>query len=229
MKNAIGSLCAAAAVAATLSGAPAAHAATDCGFAIKRDLVVDLRRLDGEIRYDNTRSRRDLARLQKRSGRASAFGSAWTPVGLTQTELKYQMRVKVEAMPVAGNRYCARLTAVEADLGYERLDVFIARKFRPGSCAYSSIVEHERTHVAVFRQALDRYFPQLQRRIEQAAYRLEPVLSPTPNDAAAYLQRRLRLAVDPMFHEMNRTIDRGNAALDTPERYRLEQSRCQDW
>lgn len=167
--------------------------------------------------------------MQRQNGRANAFGAAWTPVGLTLTELKYQLRLKIEAIPIKNGTYCARLTDVDAELGYDKLKVYIARKFKPGTCAYRSINAHEMTHVAVFRHALDQFYPRLQHRLQRAAQELGPVTSASPDRAASYLRKRLSATVKPLFLEMNRDLDRNNAKLDTPERYRQEQALCSDW
>jgi hypothetical protein len=213
--------------AACLITAPAS--AADCSFPDKRTIDVRIQRMDGQIAVNNEYSRDNLRQMQRQSGRANAFGSAWTPVGLTLTELKYQMRLQIEALPMPSGRYCARLTAVNAELGYDKLSVFIARKFRPGSCAYNSIKSHEMTHVAVFQQALDEFFPRLQHRLERAAGQLQPIQSASPDLAASYLRQRLGASVQSLFLEMNRTLDRNNARLDTPERYKQEQALCKDW
>ena len=203
--------------------------AASCGFPEPRDVQVTIQRLDGQITVNNARTRDGLRRMQQRSGRANAFGSAWTPVGLTLTDLQYRMRLQVEAVPVSGGTYCARVTAVDADLGYDKLRVYIARRFRPGTCAYKSINAHEMTHVAVFRQALDRFYPRLQHRLQPAAQVLAPIRSSSPDAAAAYLRQRLSATIEPLFLEMNRELDRNNARLDTPDRYRQEQALCADW
>jgi len=200
-----------------------------CDFPDSRNVQVTVSRLDGDVVYNNARSRDGLRRMQKQSGRANAFGRAWTPVGLTLTELKYQMRLKVEAIAVTKRTYCARLTSVDAEIGYDKLKVYIARKFRPGTCAYRSISEHEMTHVAVFRQALETFYPRLQRRLHRAAEQLEPVRAGSPDAAANYMRKRLAATIQPLFLEMNRELDRNNARLDTPERYRREQSMCAEW
>lgn len=205
-----------------------AHAAP-CTFSDAATVQVSVKRLDGRIVHNNARTRDNLRRMQRQSGRAKAFGTAWTPVGLTLTEVKYRMKLKIEAQPLSNSAYCARVTAVDAELGYDDLRVYIARKFRPGSCAYDSINAHELTHVAVFRDALDRFYPRLQHRLQRAAQSLDPVRSSSPDLAADYLRQRLSAAVQPLFLEMNRDLDRANARLDTPERYAQEQALCPEW
>lgn len=203
--------------------------AASCDFAMPRDVVININRNDGTIEYNNRNSRADLQRMQRRTNRSSAFGNEWTPVGLTLTELKYGMQVRIEAIRLGNQRYCARLTSVDAHLGYDKIQVFVARKFQPGSCHYNSITEHELTHVRVFQNTLNSFFPRLQRRLERAAQAVQPIHASSPEAAAAKLQRHLSATVDPLFKDMNRTLDRENAKLDTPGRYRAEQARCQNW
>ena len=217
-----------AALLSTLGFANAAYAAS-CDFALPRDVVISITRNDGAIEYNNRNSRADLQRMQRRTVRTGAFGNQWTPVGLTLTELKYGMRVKIEAIQLGDQQFCARLTGVNAHLGYDKIQVFVARKFQPGSCHYNSVTEHELTHVRVFQNTLNSYFPRLQRRLERAAQAVQPIRANSPQAAAARLQRHLSATIDPLFKDMNRTLDRENAKLDTPARYRAEQARCSNW
>lgn len=212
-----------------LVSAPKFAYADQCRFPSPGSIEIKLTRNEGPIRYDNTRSRNHLRKRQRGQGRTGAFGKGWTPVGLTLTELKYQMRVRVEALKLSSGSYCARLTAVDAKLGYDKFDVFIARKFRPGTCAHQSIKEHELTHVSVFKSGLNEFYPRMQHRLDRAAGGIGTIKVSNPNAAAKRLQRRLRDAIDPLFKEMNRTLDRRNGLLDTPDRYRSEQARCTDW
>lgn len=205
------------------------HAARGCSFASRGDISVGVSKRLGEIRIDNRRSRNDLLRMQRRQGNADAFGAGWSPVGLTLTELKFTMKVRVEAQPMGDGMYCARLTSVDADVGFQRLDVFIAQRFQPGTCAYASIHEHEMKHVDVFRETLDVYHPHLVQALKSAALNLGPLRARSAQAAAEALRNRLNSAVDPMFNEMNRTMGENNARLDTPERYRAEQARCAEW
>lgn len=203
--------------------------ANQCLFSGPRNVEIHLTRNEGPVRFDNQMSQRELMRMQRRTSTSQAFGPGWTAVGLTLTELKYQMRVSIEALKIGPNSYCARLTKVDAKIGYDNFDVFIARKFRPGTCAYNSIRQHEMTHVAVFKSGLNEFYPRMRHRLERATKGLGNIKVGNPDAAAKRLQQRLRHTIDPLFKEMNRTLNRRNGLLDTPARYRLEQSRCENW
>jgi len=203
--------------------------ANECLFSEPNNISIALTRNQGPVRLNNIRNQSELKRMQQRNGTSQAFGAEWTPVGLTLTELKYQMKVGIEARKIGPKSYCARLSKVEANIGYDKFDVFIAKKFRPGTCAYDSISDHEMTHVSVFTAGLDEFYPRMRHRLERATGALSTIIVSNPQVAAKRLQQRLRHTIDPLFKEMNRTLNRRNGLLDTPERYRLEQSRCSDW
>lgn len=189
---------------------------------------VSVRIRPGKVVVNNARGQDGLKRLQ---GQASSLKRArgWNPVGLTSTELGFSMNVRINAVPTGRGEYCGYIETVNASFGYERLVVYVARKYRPGSCHYASIMEHEKTHVLVFRRLLDQYAPRLDRRLTTAAHRMPPVVVANPKLAATRLKDKLRREVQPLFREMNRELDRANATLDTAANYKREQARCADW
>ena len=69
----------------------------------------------------------------------------------------------------------------------------------------------------------------MRHRLERATSALGNIKVGDPKVAAKRLQQRLHHTIDPLFKEMNRTLNRRNGLLDTPERYRLEEARCSDW
>ncbi len=204
--------------------------AESCTFPATNTLPrLSIQHLNGTVQHDNTRSRESLMRMQQKNGQANAFGSEWIPVGLTLAELNYNMHIKVEAYQLPNRQFCARLSSVDATIGYNKINVYVARRFRPGTCAYHSITEHENTHVAVFRQTLADYMPRLRHRLTRATETIKPIISNSATQAAEYLRGRLSAATQPLYREMSRTLKRNNARLDTPERYRMEQARCKEW
>ena len=202
-----------------------AHARTACSAASKApDISVRIR--PGTVVVDNARGQDGLKRIQ---GQAARRARGWSPVGLTSTELGFSMNVRINAVPAGRGTYCGYLDTVNASFGYDKLTVYVARKYRPGSCHHASIMEHEKTHVLVFRRVLDQYAPRLERRLTTAAYRLPPIVAASANQVASQIKDRLRREVQPLFREMNRELDRANAKLDTPENYKQEQARCDGW
>ena len=190
---------------------------------------VSFRIEPGKIAVNNGYSRSQISHLPGRRPASSAFGALWQHVGLTLTERQFSMRVTVRAKQIGNNRFCGQLSGVKAQLGYDKLRVYIARKYRPGSCQYRSILDHENRHVAVFRDTLIKYAPRIERRLKRVANSLGPIIAGSADQAAKVLQTKLQRELKPLFREMDREIDFQNAKLDSPQNYQKEQARCSEW
>ena len=190
---------------------------------------VNLRIEPGKIHLSNGYSRSQIKNLPGRREPSSGLGANWQPVGLTLTERQFSIRVKVRARRIGSNQYCGQLSKINARLGYGKLKIFIARKYRPGSCHYQSILEHENRHVAVFRKTLIKYAPRVERRLERAANTLGTVIASSADRTASILQKKLQRELKPLFREMDREMDFRNSKLDSPQNYQKEQARCSQW
>ena len=207
---------------------PPTHAQSACPtFGQSPD--VTLRIEPGKITLNNRYSRSQIKTLSGRGPSSVKLGSRWQPIGLTLTEQQFSMRVKVRAKRIGSNRFCGQLSGVDARLGYDKLKVYIARKYRPGSCNYRSILDHENRHVAVFRNTLVKYAPRVERRLKRFAASLGPVVATSADQAAKIFQQKLQRELKPLIRGMDREIDFRNAKLDSPQNYRKEQARCSQW
>lgn len=180
----------------------------------------------GRINYITTRSRAGLRRLH---AGYQAFGDGWSPIGLTLAELGLGLAVSVRAEALADGRYCSEIASVEATLGYDVIDVYIASEYPRGSCQYTAILDHERLHVGVFQDTIDRYFSRVENVLRRTANSAKPILGRDPDQATRKLQAILERAARPLFRDINKSLDRGNGALDTRESYEREQDNCLTW
>lgn len=189
---------------------------------------VNLSTLQGYLYYDTSHTSKELDRLQGRRGSADRRRS-WHPIGLTLTELEFRMQISVNTLGGADKTYCAVLSAVDATLGYDKITVYVDRRYPTGSCQHQSVLDHEHLHLAVFRDTLAVYAPKVEQRLTEASLRLKPVTARTAEQAAAKLQKALQREMEPMFNDMNRRLDAENARLDSKDNYLREQSRCSKW
>ncbi len=190
---------------------------------------VSLEIKPGRVVYDASKSRKQIQRLQSGRGGAKSSKRGWKPIGLTLTELKFRMNISVSTISRSDDRYCATVAGVKATLGYEKITVHVDKRYRRGSCQYRSVLQHEKEHLSIFRGVLDRYAPKVERRLTQAATGLRPITAGSPQQAANKLQNALQRRMEPLFKEMNRTLDRENDTIDTAANYKREQARCRKW
>jgi len=228
MINRIISASAALAVAVGFTSAPApADGASRCPPPERRS-EISLSKNLGTMVFDTGHSRQQLRRLKESRSR-SRVGAGWVPIGLTLTEIRLQMNIRINAKSDGHGRFCASLDSVNASIGYDKLTVYVAREYRRGSCQYNSIVGHERGHVAIFRETLTRYIPRIEGRLRRTAARQGTISVRTPKQGANRMQRNLEREMEPLFREINRALDRANARLDTPQNYQREQANCSSW
>ena len=71
--------------------------------------------------------------------------------------------------------------------------------------------------------------PRFEARLRRAAERHMPVRTRTPKQGAARLKRSLDRQIQPLFREINKTLDPANGRLDTKANYEREQTNCPTW
>ena len=142
---------------------------------------VSLKTLSGRVTYDTRKNREQLQRLQGQSGASSRRG--WRPIGLTLTELEFRMNITVNTMARKGRGHCATVAEVKSSLGYDKITIYIAKRYPKGSCQYLSVLGHENEHLAIFRDTLAIYGPRVERRLTAAASAIEPSVSASQRSA----------------------------------------------
>jgi hypothetical protein len=128
-----------------------------------------------------------------------------------------------------GRVYCVNLENVEAQFGWDRMEVYVASEFKPGECAYNAVLDHENQHVAINNAALREYAPRIRAALEQALREQRPLATSDPKGSAdralADVHRRMDAALD----EFQKTLASRNAAIDTDSNYDAISQLCPDW
>lgn len=209
------------------AGSGMAEAAAGCSKAQALPRV-SLKTRPGRVAYNNRLSRQRLRALQGQSG-AAGLKKGWHPSGMTLTELQFGMDFSYSTLSRPNEELCATVSAVKASLGYDKITVYVDKRYRKGSCQHLSILEHEKEHVAIFRDTLALYAPKVERRLNRAAAGLKPVSASSPDQAGEKLKKALHRQIEPLLKEMYRTLDRDNDRIDTSANYKREQARCSKW
>lgn len=204
-------------------------AAADCTMPELRP-TVELTEKKGRQRFSNGYSGSQLEdkRRQGSPASAAAQGPEWHLVGLMGRDLSWEIKIVVQGRDL-GHGYCVGLKDVEMILGYGRITVYVDRRYRPGSCEYAVILEHEQQHVQNFKSNLANYIPQIRSRLEDEVRRLTPRTAGSVKSGADRFVRELRQRMAPLLNQMQSDMSRGDRLIDTPESYRASQARCSNW
>lgn len=187
--------------------------------------AVTLEIYEGEVKVSNGHSSSQLA--SKFGGHNKFSRSAgWVTRGLTKTNLESRIEVHVQYQQQEKNRFCVGLKGVSARVGYSQFNVYVARDLQPGSCEYKVTMDHEQTHVAVYRDQLKQFATRFENRLNRAARTLKPVLSGSAKSGQNYFLRKLNSEFKQVFRQLSRETDTRQGRLDTPENYRREQAFC---
>lgn len=193
----------------------------------------------GTVAWHNDKTRDQIRTLRSKSGaKVAAAGPNWQPIGLTLASRLLSVEVRVEATtsraarrgaPAPSSGYCVRLSATTVKFGVQHLSAYVSREYRPGTCAFDIVREHEGRHVAIYQSGVKRYTPLIKKRLDVLARELRPIRVATPQEGAERLRKAIIDELIPIFEAMSRETERQNGAMDTPAAYAAERTRCSNW
>ena len=102
-------------------------------------------------------------------------------------------------------------------LAISKLKIYVLKNYKPGSCEYDAILDHEHQHAQIARKTIMGYLPRIQRRLADEINRLGAVRDISMKRAFDKVFSQLRLRMKPTLDQMGRELKRANAAIDTPE------------
>lgn len=204
-------------------GKPAAAAqCPPVGLAVPRP-TVRLEVSVAEPVVHNHHSRDEIAAL---AGRVPMRGKL--DAGLTRTETQVAVTPTVSLVMPPNGRACVMLASVEASWRMVSATIDVAAEYRPGSCEYAAVLEHERDHVRLTRRAFDAHAARLEARLREQAAAVRPFVADAGDAAQAVTDRLMAVARQVMdqFREESRRV---NGAIDTAESYRAVSAKCRQW
>ncbi|MCB9958034.1 MAG: hypothetical protein H6843_05395 [Rhodospirillaceae bacterium] len=188
------------------------------------DITLDVQQVP--ITLDNSVTQAELA---AQAGTAIAtVGHHATALGLTTARLAYGYSFNV-VMSEDSGRVCGMPRDITIRVGYDQMLVHILERYRPGSCQYEAVLEHEQEHVRINYDTLQRYLPAIEEAVRRAVSNQFPVRGTSTDDvqrlAGTILGTALEQAVQVMVSDRNAR----HRQLDSVDSYRATSSRCPSW
>jgi len=127
----------------------------------------------------------------------------------------------------AGGLSCRWIDKVVVTLHMPLRVIYIIRERRPGTCAYESVLGHEREHQEIDDAVIDEYRPHL-RAAAAAAIDALPAAALTGSGpgAAERLGAPISAALERAFDALKREREARQRAVDTPGEYRRVNAAC---
>ncbi len=151
-----------------------------------------------------------------------------------RTQGLYRTRLQNSFTVHLGQRDMGRESCVSIDRVMLRIDmpirtIYVVRARTPGTCAYESVLAHERKHEATDNALLQEEAPRLKRDIAAALEALPAARRVAFNDAASAREALTRAAKAAIEREIKHLFDRRaarQAEVDTPLEYRRVRAAC---
>lgn len=206
-----------------LLAATRALAATDCPGDPDIDHDIAL-----EIDIPEPRLHHDLGIADL--GQMALHGPRQRVLGLADTGLEFGWGVRFE-WQARGDGFCFWVRRTELTIRHPSPDIYVAREYRRGSCPYRAILSHERRHMSISRDQINRYLPRL--RWVLTSLRIptgeRPVFVASPEAAKTEVRALMKELAEPLFQEMGRALRAAQAKLDSPASYRRLRQACKNW
>jgi hypothetical protein len=214
--------------------APASASGDECRGAPNKEPEVTFTLQTGSTTWHYDKTREQIRALRANSGaKVAAVGPNWQSIGLTLATFVLAVDVRVAAVPIrspkagsAAPEYCARLIAADVKFGTSRMDAYVTRDYRRGSCPHRVVRDHEGRHVAIYRAAVERFAPRMEQRLRAAVRELPLVRVASAKAGAERLRKMLHDDLSRIFDAMGRDMEVDNRALDTPAAYADERKLC---
>ncbi len=177
----------------------------------------------GKVKYITNMARKDFI--------AQYPGTPNTTLGLTVAKLDVKMTGKPHT--VTNSRHtCVSLKEVNFQIGYDDILVYIHKDYKPGSCQYRVVKDHENYHVAVHRQAMSFFKADIEKAIRKSVASLKPQVVASSTQAQQVINAqfaKIQKDIQPLINHINRKISEKNAAIDTPKSYEAANKLCKSW
>lgn len=149
-------------------------------------------------------------------------------LGITYVETMLSMQAATRLKP-EGRGFCVYLDKVTADFGWDRMEVYVASEYKPGSCEYRMILDHENQHVAINQGALRESAPRVRAALEAILRDQGPLYVADANRGADQALTAIHNRMSGALEGFQRIMAEGNGAIDTDSNYEAVSQMCEGW
>jgi hypothetical protein len=149
-------------------------------------------------------------------------GSGRVVHGITHTNMRSSVTLGSNGMTnhLTG-KHCLR-PIIDVQLAFDPMVVYVSREQQPGSCQFSTTMQHELQHVTVYRDFLVTAAEEIETKL-RTDFANRIFYFDSEADAQAGIQKQTSERVAPFVEQAMRVVEDRQAPLDTREEYdRLE-------
>jgi hypothetical protein len=172
-----------------------------------------------EYAINHSRSWRELTAID------SETAPSMRAVGLTNANVSDRISIETTGVEDSSTgRVCVR-PAVRVDLAATPMTVYIAREIAGDACRERAALEHERKHVAVYREELAHIAADVRAALK-AAYGNRVLYYRSRAEAKRETETAINAKVGPLMDRIARQIKARQREIDSPEEYARVSAAC---
>ena len=153
-------------------------------------------------------------------------------MGLTSTYLNVSTESVSETSrqfsKISKTHFCARIHFVAIKIR-TKIKVYTLNKYKPGTCQYNAIIEHEHEHVSTFQNGLKNLKDEFENRIWGIIRNLPPGIGTSPKRASKAAFKYLDFRINRIKGPIEKQMQIENENIDTPLSYRKLTQKCNSW
>lgn len=149
-------------------------------------------------------------------------------LGVTYVETMLSMQAATRIKP-QGRGFCVYIDRVDADFGWDRMEVYVAAEYKPGSCEYRMVLDHENQHVAINQRALGDSAPRVRAALEAILRDQGPLYVADASRGADQALTAIHTRMNGSLDAFQRTMAEGNGVIDTDSNYEAVSQMCEGW
>ena len=163
-------------------------------------------------------------------GRRAPHGPGKRVLGLANTRLDFGWAVRFE-WQAWGDGFCFWVRRTELTIRQPSPDIYVAREYRRGSCAYRAILSHERQHMSISRGQINRYLPRLHWVLTSLRIPtgVRPIFVASAEAAKSEVRALMKDLAEPLYEEISLALRAAQAKLDSEASYRRLRKACKNW
>jgi hypothetical protein len=181
-----------------------------------------------EPTYSNEKS---LPEIQKMGASALTSDShqGRAILGLTVSEINSAQRNEIWGLERGGAPLCAWLRKIKVQISFTRLDVFVAKEYKPGSCQHAAILAHENEHVAIEKEMAEQLRRETLAKLKNVEHKLISTTTRTKEEMKHFLSGILQPMLEANMAAYKERKKKAHAKIDSKESYAKVQASCKNW
>jgi hypothetical protein len=168
---------------------------------------------------DESRPYAELTRMGVEAGEGERV------IGLTRARISHTASIVVAGIEDPRSKEVCVRPEIDVRLSMVPMTVYVGREFRDHECKRDAIMEHERKHVAVYRDYLAEVVVEVRDEITRA-YGNVVMHFPGRDQAQREIETALTGYLDPILQRSTRELKLRQAEVDTPAEYARVAAAC---